>query len=168
MGASSTSLPSSPTASMALPEPWGPVWLTLPPREASSASPSSSARTSAVPESPSTPSPRASSSRPRAGFATRSNPWVRKTEPPPPPPSPWADPEPDTRLPQPLPTSSPRRPHSPPARCCTSTAPHPDHHPPIETRIPVTHPQLVMLPALGADSRLWQPVIDELGAEFDC
>jgi len=25
-----------------------------------------------------------------------------------------------------------------------------------------------MLPALGADSRLWQPVIDELGAEFDC
>ena len=32
----------------------------------------------------------------------------------------------------------------------------------------MTHPQLVMLPALGADSRLWQPVIDELGAEFDC
>ncbi|MGO4583342.1 alpha/beta fold hydrolase [Arthrobacter sp. 2RAF6] len=32
----------------------------------------------------------------------------------------------------------------------------------------MTHPQLVMIPALGADSRLWQPVIDELGAEFDC
>ena len=32
----------------------------------------------------------------------------------------------------------------------------------------MTHPPLVMLPALGADSRLWQPVIDELGAEFRC
>ncbi|YCK79878.1 alpha/beta hydrolase (plasmid) [Arthrobacter sp. D3-18] len=27
---------------------------------------------------------------------------------------------------------------------------------------------LIMLPALGADSRLWQPVIDELKGEFDC
>lgn len=27
---------------------------------------------------------------------------------------------------------------------------------------------LIMLPALGADSRLWQPVIDELNGEFDC
>lgn len=32
----------------------------------------------------------------------------------------------------------------------------------------MTHPPLVMLPALGADSRLWQPVIDKLGTEFDC
>ena len=32
----------------------------------------------------------------------------------------------------------------------------------------MTHHPLVILPALGADSRLWQPVIDELGAEFDC
>lgn len=30
------------------------------------------------------------------------------------------------------------------------------------------YPPLIMLPALGADSRLWQPVIDELGAEFEC
>ncbi|XAS74512.1 alpha/beta fold hydrolase [Micrococcaceae bacterium Sec5.1] len=30
------------------------------------------------------------------------------------------------------------------------------------------HPPLIMLPALGADSRLWQPVIDELGGEFEC
>ena len=32
----------------------------------------------------------------------------------------------------------------------------------------MTHPPLVMVPALGAVSRLWQPFIDELGAEFGC